>query len=87
MRQTLGRGPGVTLDCGHMAGDFHGDHGTRGERRERKQRKQRRALRLHGGSLRRIYRDAVLKRAQAKQSLSEAPPSKTPPSRAPKRSA
>ncbi|MEE9277086.1 MAG: hypothetical protein V3V06_01605 [Dehalococcoidia bacterium] len=35
---------------------------TRGERREEKKRKKKRALRMHGASLRRIYRDAVLKR-------------------------
>lgn len=35
---------------------------TRGERREQKQRKKRGGLRMHGASLRRVYRDAVVKR-------------------------
>ena len=43
-----------------VEGDDH--DGTRGERRERKRERKRRALRMHGASLRRIYRDAVLKR-------------------------
>ena len=40
------------------------DPDTRGERRERKQRKKKRALRMNGASLRRVYRDALLKRAK-----------------------
>ena len=43
-----------------MSVDGDDQDGTRGERRERK--RKRRALRMHGASLRRIYRDAVLKR-------------------------
>ena len=40
------------------------DPDTRGERRERKQEKKKHALRMHGASIRRIYRDAVLKRVR-----------------------
>ena len=45
------------------------DESTRGERRESKQRKKKRALRMHGASLRRVYRDAILKRAKRRGKL------------------
>ena len=41
-----------------------GDHSTRGERRSARSQKARQALRMHGASLRKIYRDAILKRAR-----------------------
>lgn len=41
-----------------------GDQPTRGERRSARRQKERRALRMHGASLRKIYRDAILKRAR-----------------------
>jgi len=45
------------------------DQDTRGERRESKLRKKKRALRMHGASLRRVYRDAILKRAKRRRRL------------------
>ena len=47
---------------------------TRGERRERKRDKKRRAMRMHGASLRRIYKAAVRKRARRARKRSRAEP-------------
>ncbi|MBI4216888.1 MAG: hypothetical protein HY687_05825 [Chloroflexi bacterium] len=44
---------------------------TRQTRRERKQRKKRERLPQHGKSLARVYRDAVLKRAQQAKEAEE----------------
>ena len=55
-----------------MLGDESDTLETRGTRRERKQRKRREALRMHGASLRRIYRDAILKRLRKQRSESDA---------------
>ena len=51
-----------------------------GARREYKQRKKREAQRMHGASLRRIYRDAILKRLRRGQSEAEAASEKDPSS-------
>jgi hypothetical protein len=51
------------------------DEGTRGERRESKHRKKKHALRMHGASLRRVYRDAILKRAKRRGRLRGKPTS------------
>ena len=47
-----------------MSPPAENDEGTRGERRESKHRKKKHALRMHGASIRRVYRDAILKRAK-----------------------
>ena len=54
-----------------MPGDEDDAGETRGTRRERRQRKKREAQRMHGASLRRIYRDAILKRLRRQRPAPE----------------
>ncbi|MFQ5826429.1 MAG: hypothetical protein ACE5IA_03635 [Dehalococcoidia bacterium] len=62
--------PGDHVSANGLAGEAPENHATetRQERREKRGRKKKERMAQHGGGLRRVYRDAVLKRVKPKSS-------------------